>query len=104
MVTAMALVKPPRQPAAGGVATVGAREPSGPAVLKEGRLALCFRAVLLEERWQRQGTCKCRIDNGIENTDPVKKKEKNVLTEEDIASGYRLACQTFLNGNVQVSW
>ena len=50
------------------------------------------------------GTCKCRIDNGIENTDPVKKKEKNVLTEEDIASGYHLACQTFLNGNVQVSW
>lgn len=50
------------------------------------------------------GTCRCLIEEGIENTDPVKKKERNVLSEDDIARGYRLACQTFLNGDVQVSW
>ena len=50
MMTAMALVKPTRELAAGGVATVGAHEPLGPAMLEEGCLALRFRAVLLEKR------------------------------------------------------
>lgn len=51
---AMALVEPPRQPAARSVATVGAHKPLGPAMLEEGGLALRFRAVLLEKRRQRQ--------------------------------------------------
>ncbi|GGX48968.1 2Fe-2S iron-sulfur cluster-binding protein [Saccharospirillum salsuginis] len=50
------------------------------------------------------GTCRCRIEEGQEHTDPVKKKEKNHLSEEDIEQGYRLACQTFLLGNVKVAW
>jgi len=50
------------------------------------------------------GTCRCLIERGIENTDAVKAKERNHLTEEDLARGYRMACQTFVNGDVSVSW
>ncbi|MEP4546409.1 MAG: 2Fe-2S iron-sulfur cluster-binding protein [Saccharospirillum sp.] len=50
------------------------------------------------------GTCKCHIDKGLENTDPVKKKERNILSDEDIENGYRLGCQTFILGDVEVSW
>lgn len=50
------------------------------------------------------GTCRCHIDEGLDNTDAIKKKEQNQLSEEDIQNGYRLACQTFLKGDVKVSW
>ena len=51
------------------------------------------------------GTCKCRIESGLENTDAIKDKEKRHLTEADFASGHRMACQTFvLKGEVSVSW
>jgi len=50
------------------------------------------------------GTCRCRIEQGIENTDAVKAKERNHLTEEDLGNGYRMACQTFFSGDVSVSW
>lgn len=50
------------------------------------------------------GTCKCKIESGIENTDEVKKKEQKHLSEEDIEQGYRMACQTFISGDVEVSW
>ena len=50
------------------------------------------------------GTCKCRIEAGLENTDAVKPKERKHLTEEQLKAGYRMACQTFLNGDVSVSW
>ncbi len=50
------------------------------------------------------GTCKCLIEEGIENTDAVKKKEEKLLSAEEISQGYRMACQTFLTGSVKVSW
>jgi ferredoxin len=50
------------------------------------------------------GTCRCRIESGLENTDAIKPKERKHLTEADFAQGYRMACQTFLNGDVSVSW
>jgi ferredoxin len=50
------------------------------------------------------GTCKCRIEAGLEHTDAVKAKERKHLTEDQLKAGYRMACQTFLNGNVSVSW
>lgn len=50
------------------------------------------------------GTCRCKIERGIENTDAVKPKERKLLTEGEFAEGYRLACQTFLKGDVSVSW
>jgi ferredoxin len=50
------------------------------------------------------GTCRCKIESGIENTDAIKPKERKHLTEADFAGGHRMACQTFLNGDVSVSW
>lgn len=51
------------------------------------------------------GTCKCRIEHGIENTDSVKDKERRHLSQADLENGYRMACQTFVvKGNVSVSW
>lgn len=51
------------------------------------------------------GTCKCRVDRGIENTDKIKPREHNHITEEEFAQGYRLACQTFVKkGEIAVSW
>jgi ferredoxin len=50
------------------------------------------------------GTCRCKIEKGIENTDAVKDKEHKHLTAADLAAGYRMACQTFLKGDVSVSW
>jgi ferredoxin len=51
------------------------------------------------------GTCKCKIEHGIWNTDEVKAKERKHLSEEQIREGYRMACQTFiLKGDVKVSW
>jgi ferredoxin len=50
------------------------------------------------------GTCRCRIEKGLENTDAIKDKERNHLSEADFASGHRMACQTFINGDVSVSW
>jgi ferredoxin len=50
------------------------------------------------------GTCRCRIERGVENTDAVKPKERRHLTEADLAEGYRMACQTFVRGDIAVSW
>jgi ferredoxin len=50
------------------------------------------------------GTCKCKVEQGIENTDAVKDKEKRHLNAAELAAGYRMACQTFVNGDVSVSW
>lgn len=50
------------------------------------------------------GTCKCRIEAGRENTDAIKPKERNHLSEDEIARGYRMACQTFVRGDITVSW
>ncbi|WP_086067255.1 2Fe-2S iron-sulfur cluster-binding protein [Bordetella genomosp. 8] len=50
------------------------------------------------------GTCKCLIEEGLENTDAVKPKERRHLKPEDFEKGYRMACQTFVNGDIKVSW
>ena len=50
------------------------------------------------------GTCKCKIEQGLEHTDAIKPKERKHLTEEQFEAGYRMACQTFVNGDVSVSW
>lgn len=50
------------------------------------------------------GTCRCLIEEGLEHTDPVKPKERKHLKPEDLQAGYRMACQTFVNGNIKVSW
>lgn len=48
------------------------------------------------------GTCKRRIEQGIEHTDAIKPKERKHLTEAQFAEGWRMACQTFLNGDQRV--
>lgn len=50
------------------------------------------------------GTCKCRIETGLEHADAVKPKERKHLSDDDLNAGYRMACQTFVNGDVSVSW
>ena len=50
------------------------------------------------------GTCKCKIEKGLEHTDAVKKKERQHLSEEQLKQGFRMACQTFVNGDISVSW
>lgn len=50
------------------------------------------------------GTCRCRIESGIEHTDAIKPKERKHLSEEEFRAGYRMACQTFVLGDVSVSW
>ncbi|MBK6006058.1 2Fe-2S iron-sulfur cluster binding domain-containing protein [Ramlibacter ginsenosidimutans] len=50
------------------------------------------------------GTCKCRIVLGIENTDAVKAKERKHLSDEQLAQGFRMACQTFVLGDIAVTW
>jgi ferredoxin len=50
------------------------------------------------------GTCKCRFESGIEHADAIKPKERKHLSEADFANGYRMACQTFVNGDVSISW
>ena len=50
------------------------------------------------------GTCKCSIEEGIENTNKLTKKELNLLSKDEINSSKRLACQTIVNGSVSVSW
>lgn len=50
------------------------------------------------------GTCRCRIEQGLEHTDAVKPKERNHLSEDDLREGWRMACQTTVLGDVSVSW
>jgi ferredoxin len=50
------------------------------------------------------GTCKCRILSGLEHTDTVKPKERNHLTDAELAEGFRMACQTFVSGDIRVAW
>ncbi|ERI05892.1 2Fe-2S iron-sulfur cluster-binding protein [Aneurinibacillus aneurinilyticus] len=50
------------------------------------------------------GTCVVKIDDGAQNLSKVSKKEVERLGEDLIAQGYRLACQTFVNGDVELNW
>lgn len=50
------------------------------------------------------GTCKCLIEKGVEHTDAIKAKEKKHLSEDELKQGWRMACQTFVNGDIAVSW
>ena len=49
-------------------------------------------------------TCICKIEEGIQNTNKLTKKELKLLNDEDIKSSKRLACQTIVNGPISVSW
>ena len=38
------------------------------------------------------------------NLSPPRKRERETLGEELLASGYRLCCQTYVSGDVTISW
>jgi len=50
------------------------------------------------------GTCRCLIEQGIEHTDQVKEKERRHLTQADLDTDDRMACQIFVTGDIHVSW
>ena len=50
------------------------------------------------------GTCKCTIESGRESLAAVTPKERKLLTQAQLEGGMRLACQTFVNGDIAVSW
>ncbi|AJY76482.1 2Fe-2S iron-sulfur cluster-binding protein [Paenibacillus beijingensis] len=50
------------------------------------------------------GTCRVRIVDGHDNLSRVMKKEIDRLGAERIEEGYRLACQTFVTGDVTIAW
>jgi len=50
------------------------------------------------------GTCKVRIVEGREFVSKVMKKEIDRLGQEKIDQGFRLACQTFVTGDVAIQW
>ncbi|SDH15428.1 Ferredoxin [Alteribacillus persepolensis] len=49
------------------------------------------------------GTCVVKIEEGSDNLDKVKPAEKKKLGEL-LDDDYRLACQTFVKGDVTLSW
>ncbi len=50
------------------------------------------------------GTCRVRIVEGQEHLSKVMKKEIDRLGQEKIDQGYRLACQSFISGDVTIAW
>lgn len=50
------------------------------------------------------GTCRVRIVEGQENLSKVMKKEIDRLGIDKIEQGFRLACQTFITGDVTIAW
>jgi ferredoxin len=50
------------------------------------------------------GTCRCRLVGAPGALDEVKAKERKHLSEAELASGWRMACQTFVRGDVRVHW
>lgn len=47
-------------------------------------------------------TCTVRILSGMENLSPVRDEERDMLDEDEIASGHRLACIIHLRGPVEL--
>ena len=50
------------------------------------------------------GICRCQIEEGRDQLDAVTPKERRHLTEAELADGWRMACQTYVTGDVAVSW
>ena len=50
------------------------------------------------------GTCKCHFDTGRDQASAITAKERKHLTAEEFDQGWRMACQTFVNGDADISW
>ena len=49
------------------------------------------------------GTDRVRVEAGLENCIPMRRRERERLAEL-VDQGYRLACQTYVKGDVTVAW
>lgn len=49
------------------------------------------------------GTCKVKVEEGMENLSKIRKPEIKHLGDA-VNTGYRLACQTFTSGDCVLSW
>ncbi|HEX6236111.1 MAG TPA: 2Fe-2S iron-sulfur cluster-binding protein [Acidimicrobiales bacterium] len=50
------------------------------------------------------GTDRVRVTAGAEHLSPPRRRERQTLGEELLARGYRLACQTYVGGDISVAW
>lgn len=50
------------------------------------------------------GTDRVRVVQGAENLERPRRRERETLGEELLAQGYRLACQTYVHGDIAVTW
>lgn len=50
----------------------------------------------------RCASCKIKVLEGFESLSPLNDEEINRLTQEDINSHYRLACQAILKGDIVI--
>jgi ferredoxin len=50
------------------------------------------------------GTDRVCIEQGAEHLSPPRRRERETLGEEMLAQGYRLCCQTYVSGDITVSW
>ena len=49
------------------------------------------------------GTDRVRVEAGAENCSTLRRRERERLAEL-VDQGYRLACQTYVNGDVTIAW
>lgn len=50
------------------------------------------------------GTDRVLVESGAEHLSPPRKREREMLGPELLDAGYRLACQTYVEGDCTVSW
>jgi ferredoxin len=50
------------------------------------------------------GTDRVCVVEGADNLEPARRRERETLGDELLAAGYRLACQTYVRGDVAVRW
>jgi len=50
------------------------------------------------------GTDRVQVVEGADNLEQPRRRERETLGEDLLARGYRLACQTYVRGDVAVSW
>jgi ferredoxin len=50
------------------------------------------------------GTDRVKVEAGAEHLSSMRKRERELLGPDLVAAGYRLACQTYVDGDVSISW
>ncbi|HEY8547441.1 MAG TPA: 2Fe-2S iron-sulfur cluster binding domain-containing protein [Acidimicrobiales bacterium] len=50
------------------------------------------------------GTDRVKVVEGAENLERPRRRERETLGEDLLAQGYRLACQTYVCGDIAITW